>query len=82
MLTYQLSGLSDKTIYLDVGQENPQAFVLTSDTYLLAWEDYSDGDYNDSTYLVAKVRPIPEPMTMVLMGSGLIGLLGLRRKVS
>jgi hypothetical protein len=25
-------------------------------------------------------RPIPEPGTMLLVGSGLIGLLGLRRK--
>jgi len=49
--------------------------------YVLCWEDLplcrSDRDYND---LVVEVRPVPEPCTLLLMGGGLLGLGGLRRK--
>ena len=55
------------------------------DPFLIAWEDLpnlGDGDYNDMLYLVDRVRPIPEPISMLLFGSGLFGLIGLRRKQS
>jgi len=56
--------------------------------YLIAWEDlpYSGGklgdeDYNDTMFLVDRVYPhTPEPATMALLGSGLFGLVGFRRK--
>jgi len=85
MLSYQLAGLAGQTIYIDSGSgESP--YVLTADSYLLAWEDLaqgsSDKDFNDAIYLVTKVHPIPEPMSMMLLGSGLVGLFGLRRKIS
>lgn len=83
MLTYQLTGLAGKTVYI-----NNSSYVLTADSYLLAWEDLANGtpgssdDFNDAVYLVTKVHPIPEPMSMMLLGSGLVGLFGLRRKIS
>ncbi len=85
MLSYHLAALAGHQIYIDLPGDNGKTLItLTEDTYLLAWEDRAahDWDYNDGIYLVSRVHPIPEPMSMLLLGSGLLGLIGLRRKVS
>lgn len=58
--------------------------------YVIAWEDVSfdltgiaasDRDYNDLVVEVCYTQPVPIPGAILLLGSGLIGLVGLRRRV-
>ena len=83
MLTYHLPTLSGKTVFIKLGNNVSQ--YTFHDPFLLTWEDLpingnSDEDYDDTIFLVDRVHPIPEPMSMMLLASGLFGLGTLRRK--
>jgi len=78
MVAFQGNDTQDVKLHPDLN-----AGLWTDNEFILAFEDKlggGDKDYQDLVLMVESVEPVPEPTTLILFGSGLLGLCAYARK--